>query len=75
MWVSFGSYLLNSTANPAQFEWKWAGFFPNFQDIFFKIISLRTIALTFLTLIISAIGGVKSILRSAKKHTTILSKD
>ena len=25
MWVPFGSYLLNSTANPAQFEWKWAG--------------------------------------------------
>ena len=24
-WVPFGSYLLNSTANPAQFEWKWAG--------------------------------------------------
>ena len=23
--VPFGSYLLNSTANPAQFEWKWAG--------------------------------------------------
>ena len=23
--VAFGSYLLNSTANPAQFEWKWAG--------------------------------------------------
>jgi hypothetical protein len=24
-WEPFGSYLLNSTANPAQFEWKWAG--------------------------------------------------
>ena len=24
-WVPFGSYLLNRTANPAQFEWKWAG--------------------------------------------------
>ena len=24
-WVPFRSYLLNSTANPAQFEWKWAG--------------------------------------------------
>ena len=23
-WEPFGSYLLNSTANP-QFEWKWAG--------------------------------------------------
>ena len=23
-WEPFGSYLLNSTANPAQFEWKWA---------------------------------------------------
>ena len=51
IWVPFGSYLLNSTANPAQYEWKWAGlaalfsryitpkrhprFFSNFQDIFF----------------------------------------
>ena len=25
MWVPFGSYLTNSTANPAQFEWKLAG--------------------------------------------------
>ena len=24
-WELFGSYLLNSTANPAPFEWKWAG--------------------------------------------------
>ena len=24
--MPFGSYLLNSTANPAQFEWKWAEF-------------------------------------------------
>jgi hypothetical protein len=24
-WEPFGSYLLNSTANPAQVEWKWAG--------------------------------------------------
>ena len=24
-WEPFGSCLLNSTANPAQFEWKWAG--------------------------------------------------
>ena len=24
-WEPFGSYLLNSTANPAQFEWKWPG--------------------------------------------------
>ena len=23
--MPFGSYLLNSTANPAQFEWKWGG--------------------------------------------------
>ena len=25
LWGSFGSYLLNSTANLAQFRWKWAG--------------------------------------------------
>jgi hypothetical protein len=24
-WEPFRSYLLNSTAIPAQFEWKWAG--------------------------------------------------
>ena len=24
-WEHFGRYLLNSTANPANFEWKWAG--------------------------------------------------
>ena len=24
-WEPFRSYLLNSTAKPAQFEWKWAG--------------------------------------------------
>ena len=24
-WVPFGSYLLYSTANPVEFEWKWAG--------------------------------------------------
>ena len=24
-WCRLGSYRLNSTANPAQFEWKWAG--------------------------------------------------
>ena len=24
-WVPFESYLLDSTANSAQFEWKWAG--------------------------------------------------
>ena len=25
LWVPFGSYLLNSTADSAQFKWKWAG--------------------------------------------------
>ena len=25
LWVPFGSYLLDSTADLAQFEWKWAG--------------------------------------------------
>ena len=49
LWVPFKSYSLNSTANPAQFECKWAGlavlfsrqisngshdFFSYFQDIF-----------------------------------------
>ena len=26
-WEPFGSYLLNSTANPDQFKWKWAHIF------------------------------------------------
>ena len=44
-WVPFGSYLLNSTANPAHFHLNWAGLagnfqtaptiFSNFQEIFF----------------------------------------
>ena len=25
-WEPFGSYLLNSSANPVQFEWQWTGF-------------------------------------------------
>ena len=50
-WVPFGSYLLDSTADSAQFEWKWAGlavlfsrylpngthdFFQNFRICFIK---------------------------------------
>ena len=30
-WVPFGSYLLNSTADSAQFEWKWAGLALKFE--------------------------------------------
>ena len=56
-WVPFGRYLLNSTADSAQFEWKWAGlavlfsrylpngthdFFQIFRICFFLKISLRT---------------------------------
>ena len=50
MWEQFASYLLNSTANAAQFEWKWAGLAVLFsrqllngsQDFFFlfNILSL-----------------------------------
>ena len=29
-WEPFRSYMLNSTAKPAQFEWKWAGLARNF---------------------------------------------
>ena len=75
-WVPFGSYLLDSTANSAQFEWKWAGlavlfsrylpngthvFFQNFRICFFKDFIKNpqtTIALTFLTHIISGIDGL-----------------
>ena len=74
--MPFGSYLLDSTADSAQFEWKWAGlavlfsrylpngthdFFQNFRICFFKDFIKNpqtTIALTFLTHIISGIGGV-----------------
>ena len=39
LWVPFGRYLLNSTANPAHFHSNWAGlallFFSKFQDIYF----------------------------------------
>ena len=80
-WVPFGSYLLDSTADSAQFEWKWAGlavlfsrylpngthdFFQNFRICFFKDFIKNpqtTIALTFLTHIISGIDGVVCILR------------
>ena len=44
LWEPIGSYLLNSTANPAQFELKWAGLavlfsrlFPNGSHDFFHI--------------------------------------
>ena len=42
-WVPFGSYLLDSTADSAQFEWKWAGlavlfsrYLPNGTHNFFQ---------------------------------------
>ena len=75
-WVLFGSYLLDSTADSAQFEWKWAGlavlfsrYLPNGTHDFFQNFRIRifkdfiknpqtTIALTFLTHIISGIDGV-----------------
>ena len=75
----FGSYLLNSTADSAQFEWKWAGlavlfsrelpngtqdFFQIFRICFFKDFIKNpqiTIALTFLTHIISDINGVNAL--------------
>ena len=51
-WVPFGSYLLNSTADPAQFDRMY------FFNYFIKN-PQTTIALTFLTYIISAISGVR----------------
>ena len=78
--MPFGSYLLNSTADSAQFERKWAGlavlfsrylpngthdFFQNFRICFFKDFIKNpqtTIALTFLTHIISGIDGVCNII-------------
>ena len=48
-WEPFRSCLLNSTANPAQFGWKWAGLAVLFsrqllngsQDVNFSLISLN----------------------------------
>ena len=75
--MPFGSYLLDSTADSAQFEWKRAGlavlfsrylpngthdFFQNVRIYFFKDFIKNpqtTIALTFLTHIISGIDGVE----------------
>ena len=75
-WETFGSYLLNSKANPAHFHSNWAGLavlfirkLPNGSDDFFHIFRIlflygfikntqTTMAPTFLTHIISAIGGV-----------------
>ena len=81
-WVPFGSYLLNSTADSAQFECKWAGlavlfsrYLPNGTHDFFQIFRIcffkdfiknpqTTIALTFLTHIISGIDGVAGFSRN-----------
>ena len=38
-WVPFGSYLLNRTANPAQFEWKWDRTKNYFSLLFFHILN------------------------------------
>ena len=68
-WKSFGSYLLNSFANPAHFHSKLAGLAPKelprfflFRMFFFFNYFIKnpqiTIALTFLTHIISGLGGV-----------------
>ena len=72
-WVPFGSYLLNSTANPAHFHSNWAesavlfthDLFQTFRICFFKDFinnPQTTIALTFLTHIISDIDGVYGIM-------------
>ena len=54
--INRGSCLLNNTANPAQFRWKWAGLavlfirqLPNSSHDFFQTFSIYNI---------SAIGGV-----------------
>ena len=73
MWVPFGSYMLNSTADSAQFEWKWAGlavlfsrylpngthdFFSNFQHIFFKDFIKNPQTTIALTFLIHIIYGI-----------------
>ena len=85
LWESSGSYLLNSTANPAHFQSNWAELavltgnsqtaptiFFKFSGYIFLIISLRThkttIALTFLTHIISGTGGVGVCMEEFPKH-------
>ena len=78
-WVPFGRYLLNSTANPAHFDSNWAEsavllsrYLPNGTHDYFQIFRVclfkdfiknpqTTIALTFLTHIISGIDGVNKL--------------
>ena len=78
--MPFGSYLLNSTANPAHFHSNWAEsavlfsrYLPNGTHDFFQIFRIcflkdfiknpqTTIALTFMTHIISGIDGVLSLI-------------
>ena len=72
-WMPFGSYLLNSAANSAQFQWKWAGLeLPNGTHDFFHIFSIcfinyfmknpqTTFVPTFLTHIIARIDGVDTL--------------
>ena len=70
-WVPFGSYLLNSTANPAHGTHDFFQIFRIHSFYYFIKNPQTTIALTFLTYIISAIGGVP-IKMSDKAETTQL---
>ena len=59
--MPFGSYLINSTANPAHFHSNWAGLALLFRIVFkttYLINPQTTIALTFLNHNIAGIGVV-----------------
>ena len=73
LWEPFGSYLLNSSANPAHFHPSWAvlavlfsrqllngsqDFFFRFDIYFFKYKTIETHVHVFLPLNISAVGSV-----------------
>ena len=82
-WVPFGSYLPNSTANPTHFHLNWAESavlfsrqLPNgthnfFSTFYFIKNPQTTIPLTFVTHIISSIGGVCLLVKTIKRNIQV----
>ena len=77
--MPFGSYLLDSTANSAQFEWKWAGlavlfsrylpngthnFFQNFRICSFKDFIKNPQTTIALTFLAHIISGIDGVIRT-----------
>ena len=77
--MPYWSYLLNSTANLAQFEWKWAGLaFNHIFSIHFFNYSIKnpqtTNDPTFVKHNISAIGGVSSTILEIHKSLALINE-